>query len=78
MTIDALILLSGALLLFITALPIPHGIVSILNALLGIFIIVLGILVRRRDNPMFPPRHTEQSEAPVELPQNAHEEHSMD
>lgn len=48
MTLDSLILLAGGLIAVLPFLGIPNRIDTILFTLLGIFVISLGIVIRRR------------------------------
>jgi hypothetical protein len=48
MTIDSLILLAGGLIAVLPFLGIPNRIDTILFTLLGVFVISLGIVIRRR------------------------------
>ncbi len=48
MTIDSLILLAGGLIAVLPFLGIPNRIDSVIFALLGVFVISLGIVIRRR------------------------------
>lgn len=73
MTLDALIMLAGVLVLALPFLGFPVAWNSVLLVILGVLIIALGIVVRRRGNPMFAPRSSEQN-PPV---QDQHEETPM-
>lgn len=48
MTVDSLILLAGGLIALLPFLGIPNRIDTVLFALLGVFVISLGIVIRRR------------------------------
>lgn len=48
MTVDSLILLAGGLVALLPFLGIPNRIDTVLFALLGVFVISLGIVIRRR------------------------------
>lgn len=48
MTIDALIMLSGAFVAFLPFLGFPHRWDAVLFFLAGVFVVALGIVVRRQ------------------------------
>jgi len=48
MTLDTLIMLSGAFVALVSFLGFPNSWDKVLLLLVGIFIVVLGIIVRRR------------------------------
>ncbi len=53
MTIDALIMLAGAFVVILPFLGFPNSWDSVLLFLAGVFIIALGIIVRRRGERLF-------------------------
>ncbi len=48
MTLDTLIMFSGALVALLSFLGFPNSWDTVIFALLGVFIVILGIVVRRR------------------------------
>ena len=48
MTLDALVMLSGALVAFLSVAGFPPSIYKPLFFIIGVFVIALGIVVRRR------------------------------
>ena len=61
MTIDTLIILAGSLVVLLPFLGFPHSWDTFIFFALGVFIIGLGIAVRRRKTPpeAFRPPHVE-------------------
>ena len=53
MTLDTLIMLSGALVALLPFLGFPPDMRSILFLILGIFILALGIAVRRKGDKLY-------------------------
>lgn len=63
MTLDALIMLAGAFVATLPFLGIPNSWDAGLFLAAGIFVIALGIVVRRRDTRVFTaPAHAEHTE----------------
>ncbi len=65
MTIDTLIMLAGAFVAVLPFLGFPSSWNTVFFVIVGIFVIALGIVVRRRDNPMFAPRQKEEATLPA-------------
>jgi hypothetical protein len=61
MTLDTMIMLAGALTAVLPFLGFPNSWDNVLFFLTGVFVIALGIMVRRRgDRPVERPRQTPQ------------------
>lgn len=58
MTLDALIMLVGALVALLPFLGFPHSWDTVFFFILGVVVIALGIIVRRRDSHQSVPKKT--------------------
>lgn len=58
MTLDALIMLVGALIALLPFLGFPNSWDTVLFFILGVIVIALGIIVRRRESHHSAPRKT--------------------
>ncbi len=56
MTLDTLIMLAGTSVVALQFLAFPRAWNTVLLVLIGVGIIVLGIIMRRRQNPILAPR----------------------
>ncbi len=63
MSLDALIMFSGALVALLPFLGFPNSWDAVLFLILGLFIVVLGIVVRRRRKRVPRPERIERTES---------------
>jgi len=68
MTLDALIMLVGALVAMLPFLGFPNSWDTVFFFILGIVVIALGIIVRRRGSHHVPSKQTFVENAPVNNP----------
>lgn len=68
MTLDALIMLAGAFVAILPSLGFPNSWDNVLLFLAGIFIIALGIVVRRRRGSSVPPSEKQNGTSNENLP----------
>ena len=77
MTLDALVMLSGALVAFLSVAGFPPSVYKPMFFILGLFTIALGIVVRRKrgawESEM---RKHARTQEPIAMPR-AHEEESL-